>query len=78
MVVGCRKGIMLFVLHRERIWMNMVIIMCGAFLFFLLISGCILKIGRDSLCRTVINTVPNATRWDTCTPYSHIQGMLRY
>ncbi|KAM6960247.1 transmembrane protein 179B isoform 1-T2 [Tautogolabrus adspersus] len=48
--------------RRERMWMNMIVIVCGAFLFFLLITGCMLKIGRDSLCNSVITTVPNITR----------------
>lgn len=49
-------------IRRERMWMNMIVIVCGAFLFFLLITGCMLKIGRDSLCNSVISTVPNITR----------------
>ncbi|XP_041634815.1 transmembrane protein 179B [Cheilinus undulatus] len=49
-------------IRRERMWMNMIVIVCGAFLFFLLITGCMLKIGRDSLCNSVITTVPNITR----------------
>ncbi|CAJ1086391.1 transmembrane protein 179B [Xyrichtys novacula] len=49
-------------IRRERLWMNMIVIVCGAFLFFLLITGCMLKIGRDSLCNSVITTVPNITR----------------
>uniref|UniRef100_UPI0037E953DA transmembrane protein 179B n=1 Tax=Semicossyphus pulcher TaxID=241346 RepID=UPI0037E953DA len=47
--------------RRERMWMNMIVIVCGTFLFFLLITGCMLKIGRDSLCNSVITTVPNIT-----------------
>ncbi|KAM3590985.1 uncharacterized protein V6R79_020076 [Siganus canaliculatus] len=47
---------------RERMWMNLIVAACGAFLFFLLISGCMLKIGRDSLCKSVLQTVPNITR----------------
>ncbi|XP_020499333.2 transmembrane protein 179B [Labrus bergylta] len=47
--------------RRERMWMNMIVIVCGAFLFFLLITGCMLKIGRDSLCHSVITNVPNIT-----------------
>eukprot|EP00064_Thunnus_orientalis_P016636 superscaffoldBa00003344_g16704 len=49
-------------LQRERVWMNMIVAVCGVFLFFLLITGCMLKIGRDSLCTSVIQTVPNITR----------------
>ncbi|XP_051284910.1 transmembrane protein 179B [Dicentrarchus labrax] len=47
---------------RERMWMNLIVAVCGAFLFFLLITGCMLKIGRDSLCNSVIHAVPNITR----------------
>lgn len=50
--------------HRERWWMNGIIALCGAFLFFLLVTGCVLKIGRDSLCSSVTSTVPNVTRCD--------------
>ncbi len=45
--------------------MNLIVAVCGAFLFFLLITGCMLKIGRDSLCNSVIQAVPNITRWRT-------------
>lgn len=53
---------------RERVWINGIMVVCGAFLFFLLVTGCILKIGRDSLCNSVIQNVPNVTRLDTPTP----------
>ncbi|XP_053198902.1 transmembrane protein 179B [Scomber japonicus] len=49
-------------IRRERMWMNLIVAVCGVFLFFLLITGCMLKIGRDSLCTSVIQTVPNITR----------------
>ncbi|GAA6216212.1 transmembrane protein 179B [Lates calcarifer] len=49
-------------IRRERVWMNLIVVVCGVFLFFLLITGCMLKIGRDSLCNSVIHTVPNITR----------------
>ncbi|XP_040887824.1 transmembrane protein 179B [Toxotes jaculatrix] len=49
-------------IRRERVWMNLTVVVCGIFLFFLLITGCMLKIGRDSLCNSVIHTVPNITR----------------
>ncbi|XP_069573103.1 transmembrane protein 179B [Brachyistius frenatus] len=51
-------------IRRERLWMNLIVAVCGVFLFFLLISGCVLKIGRDSLCNSVIGSVPNITRCD--------------
>lgn len=49
-------------IRRERMWMNLIIAVSGVFLFFLLITGCMLKIGRDSLCSSVIQSVPNITR----------------
>lgn len=49
---------------RDRVWINGIMVVCGAFLFFLLVSGCILKIGRDSLCNSLIQNVPNVTRLD--------------
>ncbi|XP_026155214.1 transmembrane protein 179B [Mastacembelus armatus] len=51
-------------IKRERVWMNLIVAVCGVFLFFLLITGCMLKIGRDSLCSSVMQTVPNITRCD--------------
>ncbi|XP_077401225.1 transmembrane protein 179B isoform X2 [Vanacampus margaritifer] len=47
--------------RRERAWMNVALVVCGVFLFFLLISGCMLKIGRDTLCNSVTASVPNIT-----------------
>uniref|UniRef100_A0A3P9KTH7 Zgc:110591 n=1 Tax=Oryzias latipes TaxID=8090 RepID=A0A3P9KTH7_ORYLA len=47
--------------RRERLWMNLIIIVSGIFLFFLLITGCMLKIGRDSLCNSIQQTVHNIT-----------------
>ncbi|XP_038587669.1 transmembrane protein 179B [Micropterus salmoides] len=49
-------------IKRGRIWMNLTVAVCGAFLFFLLITGCMLKIGRDSLCSSVLQAVSNVTR----------------
>ncbi|XP_061620718.1 transmembrane protein 179B [Phyllopteryx taeniolatus] len=49
------------VVRRERVWMNGAVIVCGVFLFFLLISGCMLKIGQDALCDSVTRGVPNVT-----------------
>nr|XP_046237178.1 transmembrane protein 179B [Scatophagus argus] len=49
-------------ISRGRVWLNMIVAMCGVFLFFLLITGCILKIGRDSLCNSILNNVHNITR----------------
>ncbi|XP_018592645.2 transmembrane protein 179B [Scleropages formosus] len=39
---------------RARIWMTASLVVCGVFLFFLLVSGCVLKIGRDHLCNSII------------------------
>lgn len=55
--------------RRERVWINGIMVVCGAFLFFLLVTGCILKIGRDSLCNSLMQNVPNVTRLDT---HSHV------
>ncbi|KAJ4948532.1 hypothetical protein JOQ06_020065 [Pogonophryne albipinna] len=51
-----------FSLSLDRLWMNLTIAVNGVFLFFLLITGCMLKIGRDSLCNSVLQNVPNITR----------------
>ncbi|XP_029976825.1 transmembrane protein 179B isoform X2 [Salarias fasciatus] len=48
-------------IRRERPWMNLILVICGVFLFFLLITGCMLKIGRDQLCGSVVQHVPNVT-----------------
>ncbi|KAI7813830.1 hypothetical protein IRJ41_002393 [Triplophysa rosa] len=47
---------------REKLWLNITLVMCGVFLFFLLVTGCILKIGRDRLCDSVHLAVSNITR----------------
>ncbi|XP_051579933.1 transmembrane protein 179B-like [Myxocyprinus asiaticus] len=48
---------------REKLWMNITLGMCGVFLFFLLVTGCILKIGRDQLCQSVLHEmIMNITR----------------
>ncbi|XP_028284558.1 transmembrane protein 179B [Parambassis ranga] len=51
-------------IRRERVWMNLIMAVSGAFLFFLLVTGCMLKIGRDTLCNSVIHAVPNITSCD--------------
>ncbi|KAJ8408926.1 hypothetical protein AAFF_G00247440 [Aldrovandia affinis] len=48
-------------LKRDTLWMNVTLGMCGVFLFFLLVSGCILRIGRDRLCLSVLHNVPLST-----------------
>ncbi|XP_077597757.1 transmembrane protein 179B isoform X1 [Stigmatopora nigra] len=46
-------------LRREHAWANVALVNCGVFLFFLLISGCVLKMGRDSLCDSVLRSTSN-------------------
>ncbi|XP_041723792.2 transmembrane protein 179B-like isoform X2 [Coregonus clupeaformis] len=48
--------------NRTRLGLNVTLVLCGVFLFFLLVTGCVLKMGRDSLCDSVLHTVPNITR----------------
>ncbi|XP_029031797.1 transmembrane protein 179B [Betta splendens] len=49
------------VVTRERLGMNVIVAASGIFLFFLLITGCMLKIGRDSLCSSIMQHVHNIT-----------------
>ncbi|KAK1797104.1 hypothetical protein P4O66_008499 [Electrophorus voltai] len=49
-------------LKRERVWMNISLGVCTVFLFFLLVTGCILKMGLDRLCDSVFQNVWNITR----------------
>ncbi|XP_036453335.1 transmembrane protein 179B isoform X1 [Colossoma macropomum] len=51
-------------IKRERIWMNLSLVVCGVFLFFLLVTGCILKVGRDRLCESVLHEGRNITKCD--------------
>ncbi|XP_068611782.1 transmembrane protein 179B [Brachionichthys hirsutus] len=46
---------------REPVWLNVMLGLSGVFLFFLLITGCMLKIGRDTLCKSIVSAVPNVT-----------------
>ncbi|KAG5260857.1 hypothetical protein AALO_G00297350 [Alosa alosa] len=59
---------------RERLWLNVTLGMCGVFLFFLLISGCVLKIGRDKLCeslpKSTFNRCDEAQNYTWAKPYS--------
>ncbi|KAM6949278.1 transmembrane protein 179B [Aplochiton taeniatus] len=48
-------------LRRQRVWLNLTLVVCAVFLFFLLVTGCVLKIGRDQLCHSVTHRVPNIT-----------------
>uniref|UniRef100_A0A3B3ZCL4 Transmembrane protein 179B n=1 Tax=Periophthalmus magnuspinnatus TaxID=409849 RepID=A0A3B3ZCL4_9GOBI len=47
--------------HRERLWMTFDASVCAGFLFFLLITGCVLKNGSLTLCNSVTQAVPNIT-----------------
>ncbi|KAG9346449.1 hypothetical protein JZ751_006760 [Albula glossodonta] len=47
--------------RRERLWMNVTLVVCGVFLFFLLVTGCILRIGRNRLCESIIH-IPGISR----------------
>ncbi|XP_072543747.1 transmembrane protein 179B [Salminus brasiliensis] len=51
-------------IKRERMWMSFSLGVCGLFLFFLLVTGCILKVGRDRLCESVVQTGHNVTTCD--------------
>ncbi|KAJ8266181.1 hypothetical protein GJAV_G00126880 [Gymnothorax javanicus] len=43
-------------LKRETLWLNVTLGVCGLFLFLLLVSGCVLRIGRDQLCVSVLSS----------------------
>ncbi|KAK7176955.1 hypothetical protein R3I93_001024 [Phoxinus phoxinus] len=47
---------------REKLWMNVTLGLSGVFLFFLLVTGCILKIGRDRLCDSVLHALSTITK----------------
>ncbi|XP_030018617.1 transmembrane protein 179B [Sphaeramia orbicularis] len=48
-------------IRREPMWMNVIVVLCGVFLFFLLITGCMLNIGRNTMCNSVRLEVVNIT-----------------
>uniref|UniRef100_A0A3B3ZCK7 Transmembrane protein 179B n=1 Tax=Periophthalmus magnuspinnatus TaxID=409849 RepID=A0A3B3ZCK7_9GOBI len=48
-------------MKRERLWMTFDASVCAGFLFFLLITGCVLKNGSLTLCNSVTQAVPNIT-----------------
>ncbi|XP_054457462.1 transmembrane protein 179B [Anoplopoma fimbria] len=48
-------------IKRERMWLSLILAVSIFFLFFLLITGCMVKIGRESLCNSVTQTVHNIT-----------------
>ncbi|KAJ8281872.1 hypothetical protein COCON_G00043910 [Conger conger] len=41
--------------QRGRLWMNVTLVICGVFLFFLLVTGCVLRIGRNRLCESIVS-----------------------
>ncbi|XP_036404696.1 transmembrane protein 179B [Megalops cyprinoides] len=43
-------------IRREQLWMNVTLVVCGVFLFFLLVSGCVLNIGKNHLCESILHT----------------------
>ncbi|XP_048854059.1 transmembrane protein 179B [Brienomyrus brachyistius] len=43
---------------RGSVWMSVSLGACGVISFFLLLSGCILRIGRDHLCQSLLHSVP--------------------
>uniref|UniRef100_A0A9J7YRZ4 Transmembrane protein 179Bb n=2 Tax=Cyprinus carpio TaxID=7962 RepID=A0A9J7YRZ4_CYPCA len=47
--------------RRGTVSLNTSLGVCGLLLFFLMVSGCILKIGRDSLCFSVLHNTPSIT-----------------
>ncbi|KAJ3584912.1 hypothetical protein NHX12_013635 [Muraenolepis orangiensis] len=47
--------------RRERVCVYFTLCVCGLFLLFLLVSGCILHVGRDALCRDIVDTVDGIT-----------------
>ncbi|XP_012695568.2 transmembrane protein 179B isoform X2 [Clupea harengus] len=45
--------------NRDRSGLNMTLVLCGAVVFFLLVSGCVLRIGREHLCISILQTLPS-------------------
>ncbi|KAJ0055998.1 hypothetical protein NL108_017365, partial [Boleophthalmus pectinirostris] len=48
-------------MKRERLWMTLTASVCAGFLFFLFITGFVLRNGSLILCNSVTQTVPNIT-----------------
>ncbi|XP_048093691.1 transmembrane protein 179B [Alosa alosa] len=44
---------------RERSGINVTLLVCGVVVFFLLVSGCVLRIGREHLCLSILQTLPS-------------------
>ncbi|KPP59047.1 transmembrane protein 179B-like [Scleropages formosus] len=47
--------------QRTSLWTSVSLGACGIISFFLLVSGCILRIGKDHLCLSIINSAPTVT-----------------
>ncbi|XP_043913007.1 transmembrane protein 179B [Protopterus annectens] len=65
---------------RESVWMNFYFACCGIFVFFLLICSCILQVGFDKLCTSIlenkeIKSCSDAQQKSWATPY---KGSLFY
>uniref|UniRef100_A0AAY5EU14 Transmembrane protein 179B n=1 Tax=Electrophorus electricus TaxID=8005 RepID=A0AAY5EU14_ELEEL len=52
----------------KRMWLNVSLGMCGLLMFLLLVSGCIVRIGRDSLCLSALHNVPSISRCSHPSP----------
>ncbi|XP_060747209.1 transmembrane protein 179B isoform X1 [Tachysurus vachellii] len=50
-------------IKRRSMWLSVSLWICGLLLLFLLMSGCILKIGRDNLCLSVLH---NNSSFSSC------------
>uniref|UniRef100_A0AAY4ADU7 Transmembrane protein 179B n=2 Tax=Denticeps clupeoides TaxID=299321 RepID=A0AAY4ADU7_9TELE len=46
---------------RARLWLNISLLVCAVIVFFLVVSGCILRIGRNHLCLSVLHSLPSIT-----------------
>ncbi|CAL9694226.1 unnamed protein product [Knipowitschia caucasica] len=51
-------------MKRERLWTTFTACVCAGFLFFLLVTGCILRNGSSTLCNSITQAVPNITSCD--------------
>ncbi|XP_066575085.1 transmembrane protein 179B [Amia ocellicauda] len=64
---------------RERVWMWVSLAVAGVFLFFLLVSGCVLRIGRDTLCQAstkdmlMVKSCQDIERQNWTKPYNGAQ-----
>ena len=42
--------------HRDRTWLSVALVIAFIILFFLLISACILRVGMDAFCASIVQT----------------------